>query len=631
MGVGVATIATGTAATVYAGSESGLGFRRELQFWSVVSPIVFDYWWNVSSSSPYVKFQKLGTPSSSLSTTTTTTTNADDDDETRTQENSMESSSRSSRYDKYQELHERNAPRIFQVMLDLGGLYIKLGQVLSVTALPIPEQYRDLFRTLQSSVPGHADFETVVRPTLEREFAKPLNEIFEQIDEIPVGAASIGQAHKAVLKETGEQVIVKVQYPDAQWQVPADIQCVGEFLHLCVYFGLVDETASKLSYEEFSRQFLSELNYEQERQNLEQVYQSSLDPKAPYLRRGVILPRVFPEFCTNRVITMSYLPGPKFEEEAKRQLELVGISTKRNIRDVVREATKDVDESGVIVDTSNGGSGAGKSPLLLSSSPGPQEWQIKLSEFVGKWIGVDSILSMVRIARRLLLWSRVAAVSSIRAASSLSMVPADWVAWAKEHENAALQVARLDWTHEAIYALLDVHGYQILNQGLFNADPHPGNILIVEADEHSKKHQHPKIGLIDYGQCKRLTPNERVRVARLLLSVADNASDDIIAAQFRDLGIQTQNNSTRFLAEFARLMFGPFQPHHLKHSWHKELHKEDKVLYFPNELSMVYRTSLLLRGLAMSLQLNVAIGEQWRHHAQAALEHESMVLNTLQE
>ena len=126
-----------------------------------------------------------------------------------------------------QEVHERNAPKIFNVILDLGKLYIKLGQVLSITTLPIPDQYRALFRTLQSNVPGSLDFELVVKPTLEKELGAPLEELFEPIDEIPYGVASIGQAHRATLKGTKEEVTVKVQYPDATWQVPADIECVG--------------------------------------------------------------------------------------------------------------------------------------------------------------------------------------------------------------------------------------------------------------------------------------------------------------------------------------------------------------------------------------------------------------------
>lgn len=615
LGVGAASAASGVAATAYACSEQGLGFRRELQFWSVVSPIVFDYWWHAASSSPFVKYQKLVHPSTETS---------EEDVEVAGGETTTTTNGTAARDNKYKELHERNAPRIFHVMLDLGGLYIKLGQVLSVTALPIPDQYRDLFRTLQSSVPGHAEFEAVVKPTLEQELGKPLEEIFENVEEIPCGAASIGQAHKAILRETGEEVIIKVQYPDARWQVPADIQCVGDFMQLCVYFNLIDESASKLSYEEFSRQFLSELEYDKERQNLEEVYESSLDPSAPYIEHGVVVPRVFPELCTNQVITMTYLPGPKFEEEAKRQLEMVGISTKRSMRDVVREATKDANGTSSV---NSGSVVAQNTPVILSTAAeGPTQWQLKLAQIVGKWIGVDSVLVMLRVARKLLLWSKSAAVSSINAASTLSLVPSDWEAWAKEHENAALQVARLDWTQQAVYALLDVHGYQILNRGLFNADPHPGNLLIVQDQvNQSSKPSEPKIGLIDFGQCKRLTTEERVKVAKLLLSVADNAPDDQIAGHFRDLGIQTKNDSTRFLAEFARLMFGSFKPEHLNHSWHKELHKEDRVTYFPNELSMVYRTSLLLRGLAMSLQLNVSVGEQWRHHAQSAIEKNNTI------
>ena len=138
---------------------------------------------------------------------------------------------------------------------------------------------------------------------------------------------------------------------------------------------------------------------------------------------------------------------------------------------------------------------------------------------------------------------------------------------------------------------------------------------MVVQDEKNPTHQ-PKIGLIDYGQVKTLTPEERKKVPRLILSIADKKSDEDIANCFRDLGIKTKTDSTRFLAEFGRLMFGHFEAKHLDHSWHRELHKEDRVLYFPTELSMVYRTALLLRGLAMSLQFNPSVGEAWRQHAQ---------------
>lgn len=129
----------------------------------------------------------------------------------------------------------------------------------------------------------------------------------------------------------------------------------------------------------------------------------------------------------------------------------------------------------------------------------------------------------------------------------------------------------------------------------------------------------PTIGLIDYGQCKRLTPTERVKVARLIVSIADKEQDLIIADHFRNLGIKTKNDSTRFLADFGRLLFGSVEVKHLDRNWHKDLHKEDRVLYFPKELSMVYRTALLLRGLAMSLQFNPSVSEGWRQYAVEAI------------
>lgn len=154
--------------------------------------------------------------------------------------------------------------------------------------------------------------------------------------------------------------------------------------------------------------------------------------------------------------------------------------------------------------------------------------------------------------------------------------------------------------------------FSTLQQGLFNADCHPGNILLDFPADASTK---PTIGLIDYGQCKRLTQEEKVKVANLIVSIAENDSDEIIAGHFRSMGIITKNDSSRFLAEFGRLMFGSFEGKHLDRNWHKELHKEDKVLYFPKELSMVYRTALLLRGLAMTLQFNPSVSEVWKCHA----------------
>ncbi|KAL7535268.1 hypothetical protein ACHAWF_005113 [Thalassiosira exigua] len=596
----------GASLAAYAVTDRGRGFRREVAFWSSVFPVVADYWWNASESSP--KSRLRGWLDRSPPSSDEGEGEDDLDDERASEEEEEEERKRTLTL---AALHERNAPRIFDAMLDLGGLYVKLGQVLSVTALPVPEEYRIRFRTLQSDVPGSRDFDDVVKPALERELGAPLEELFARVDRTPCGAASIGQAHGGTLGGgggeeggEGEEVVLKVQYPEAGWQVPADVECVGDFLRLCAWFGVVDESAARLSYDEFSRQFLAELDYEREAENLRRVHASTLDPRAPYAKWGVVVPRVFDDMCTEKVITMTYLPGPKFEEEARRQLALLGIDSRGGMRSVVRKAHRDATQPG-------------EADELASSPARSSSWGSATTRILGTLVSVDSMFSVARFARRAALWSTAAAVRGVWAASALSLAPASWTAWADERQHSILQAERWNWTQEAVTALLDVHGYQVLNQGLFNADPHPGNILVVQDDEHPS--HRPKIGLIDYGQVKQLEPEERVKIARLILSIADKEADEVIAGHFRDLGIKTKTDSTRFLAEFGRLMFGSFEAKHLDHEWHKNLHREDRVLYFPNELSMVYRTALLLRGLAMSLQFNPSVGEEWRHHAEETL------------
>ena len=599
-----------TGVAVYTSTEQGQGMRRELQFWHGVAPVVFDYYWNFAQSSPLVKYQKYL-------------------EEKAGENSSSEEERKLKRRQKMKELHEQHAPEILNVLLSLKGLYVKLGQVLSVTTLPVPDSYREKFRSLQSDVPGWETFDDKVKPVLEKELGRPVEEIFSSVDPVPCGAASIGQAHRAMLKsrdengnEIKEEVVIKIQYPDALWQIPADIQCVGDLLKICVFFGVVDESAANLSFNEFSRQFIAELDYDQERQNLEEIYQSSIDPTSPYLRRGVVVPRVYKDYCTSKVITMSYLPGPKLEEEARRQLEALGIDTKKGLRGLVKAPIKE--QSTTTNDSTS-------SPPISTEATDESNSQVvtpttktsdlkrRLAQFGGKLVSVDSLFGAVRLVRWVQLWCTATTVKSIDLFSALPLagllVPANIQTWAEEHSTVVQQAKRLKLTKDWIDALFDVHAHQIFNLGCFNADAHPGNILVVDEDS-----ERPKLGLIDFGQCKRLTKQEQYQIAKLLVSVANNDSNEIIASNFRVLGVETKNDSTEYLAKFAKLMFGPLESYHLDHSWHKELHKQDSVTYFPNQLSMVYRTSMLLRGLAVSLQFNVSVGELWKSQAQEAID-----------
>lgn len=547
-------------------TEQGRGVSRQAFFWRRMTPIIADYYWRTSSSSPYVKYIRKSTLAEELKM-----------------------------------LHEKHAPEVFDVMLRLKGLYVKLGQVLSVTVLPLPETYRVLFRTLQSNVPGHEPFD-VVRGVIERDLGAPLESIFDEFSETPLGAASIGQAHWA--RVGNQELVVKVQYPDAAWQVPADISCIKGLLRVCVRAGVVDEDAANLSFEEFSRQFLAELDYTQEVRNLEEIHRSSSRMDSPYQRHNVLVPKPFPSLCSPKIITMSFIPGPKLEEEARRQLKSLGVEMGSLRKMISGQADNEANKEDAT------------SSLLTQVST---RWGSALLRWIGNSLGVDSVFWFARVVRGALNSSSDATVKILKTFSSALPLPLstkDWIASAVAQYDQSRRVAL---TEEWITALFDVHGFQIFQEGLFNADPHPGNILVV--DDKSGKTSSSSLGLIDFGQCKRLSFEERAAIGKLILAVANDRCDEEIAEAFRTLGVQTKNDSTSHLAKFAKLMFGPLRPHYMDREFHRKLHKEDRITYFPNSLSLVYRASMLLRGLSLSLQINTSVADMWKPHAEKALQN----------
>ena len=109
--------------------------------------------------------------------------------------------------------HQRAAPRITKKMVDLGGIYIKIGQVLSTVGSGfLDEAYVKALKPLQDGVPPR-DYQQISN-IIESSTGQSMDTLFEQFEKEPVGAASIAQAHRAVLKDSHEQVIVKVQYPE---------------------------------------------------------------------------------------------------------------------------------------------------------------------------------------------------------------------------------------------------------------------------------------------------------------------------------------------------------------------------------------------------------------------------------
>ena len=101
-------------------------------------------------------------------------------------------------------------------------------------------------------------------------------------------------------------------------------------------------------------------------------------------------------------------------------------------------------------------------------------------------------------------------------------------------------------TQRYIDLLVDVQGHQMLSLGIFNGDPHPGNLLVLDDG---------KLGLIDFGQTKRITEEQRIGVARVISAIGNSCADDQIAKSMRELGFSTKFNKDSALAEYALLFF----------------------------------------------------------------------------
>ena len=185
----------------------------------------------------------------------------------------------------------------------LGPTYIKLGQLLSTRPDLIPPAYTDALARLQDKV---APFPFVeVEKIIAEELGVRLPRAFQEIDPKPLAAASLGQVHRAVLRD-GRHVAVKVQRPGIRERMVQDLDVlaeVAEFLDTHTKFGKRADFSSVL--EEFRTMLLHELDYRREAQNLLLLHKNL----ASFTR--LIVPRPIEDYSSSRVLTMEYMNGQK--------------------------------------------------------------------------------------------------------------------------------------------------------------------------------------------------------------------------------------------------------------------------------------------------------------------------------
>ena len=185
----------------------------------------------------------------------------------------------------------------------LGPAYIKLGQLLSTRADLLPPQYLEALTRLQDNV-GPFSF-AEVEQIVQEELGIRISKGFESFESTPVAAASLGQVHRAVLRD-GRRVAVKVQRPEARAQVASDMDA---FADIAEFLDKHTEAGRRVSFsevlEEFRATILEELDYRREAQNL-----TTLKTNLAMFPR-IFIPAPIEGYTSGRVLTMEYVQGHK--------------------------------------------------------------------------------------------------------------------------------------------------------------------------------------------------------------------------------------------------------------------------------------------------------------------------------
>jgi predicted unusual protein kinase regulating ubiquinone biosynthesis (AarF/ABC1/UbiB family) len=196
------------------------------------------------------------------------------------------------------QVHLKSAAEATALMGNMKGLFMKLGQIVSFAHEGMPDEAKQQLRGLQKDAPPMSF--ALVRGVLEAELGGDLARTFSHVDEEPLAAASIGQVHRAVLRD-GTKVAIKVQYPGVDLAIEGDLAMLGRMGSFAgVVSGAVDFPAV---LGELRARITDELDYRLEARNQELFRR--LWEGHPFIR----VPRAYAAHTTKRVLVSEFVRG----------------------------------------------------------------------------------------------------------------------------------------------------------------------------------------------------------------------------------------------------------------------------------------------------------------------------------
>ena len=234
-------------------------------------------------------------------------------------------------YDPPQSLVPLSTPVKVRLMIEeLGPIYVKMGQIVSSQAQTLPVEWGQELKKLQSNVPPFPTEQ--VRQIIAAELGAPPEAIFASFDPSPLAAASTAQVHRATLP-FGQSVVVKVQRPNIQQQVRADLGIMRNAVRVLTRrSNWARDLDLRGMLSEFRDNILIELDYGYEayhafrlNRNLESI-------------EGCRVPHIYQEFSTSKVLTMEFIDGVKITDLVA--IEAAGLDRQTLAENTLRSMVK---------------------------------------------------------------------------------------------------------------------------------------------------------------------------------------------------------------------------------------------------------------------------------------------------
>lgn len=474
--------------------------------------------------------------------------------------------------------------------MSLKGYYIKAAQTLC-GAGQFPKEFDEAFAVLLDQCPKEPF--PVVKRIIESELGCTLSSVFVDFEKEAIAAASIGQVHFAKLID-GTKVAVKVQYPDVERFFHMDVGTVSLAMRV---LGMSEQV--KDVFATMQEQFEQEFDFTKESAAMREI----ADNIMPNYGSKVIIPHPIDSshpscpsrvnsLCTRKVLTMERLEGTPIRQHILPLLQLYAEMHGMKLDDLKKIMNE-------------------KDPSKLDTN----NEAVKRAMNMGEVTECQSAMLIIALRARNLAARLVGGCAE----SCCNSAPPQWT---KARVHAPLNGFRL------ARLLYEVHGHQIFQNGLFNSDPHAGNVLMMPDG---------KLGLLDYGAVMRLTERQRTNLAHLLVAIADE-DDDGVPAAFWACGFQSKRQDPRLALLLAHVFYnrGPF-PYDMnrlasKIGMPKDIDimtldsyirggKLDDITEFPGHMVMLQRCAMVLSGIGMELGAGrLSSAKMLKPHAQKWLK-----------